>query len=124
MECKLYTAQKVVCIADDVDWFRIPGVIYPELDHVYEIRAVCKGKGVHTNKPFVGVKLVELVNPLVDLGNGRPEEPTFDYRAFRPVYTGKTDISIFQPLLNPAMPVVTAVNALDQGAAVKKVKSG
>lgn len=102
MKCTLYTGQKVVCIADPREWgvgedYLNAGVIFPEKDKVYEIRAVLACEcSVADDKKCIGVHLKEIVNE----GTGL-DEVRFDYRAFRPVLSTQTDISVFKKMETP-----------------------
>jgi hypothetical protein len=88
-----YIGQKVVCIGDD--WIPICAGL-PDL-----VNAPRKN-GIYTIRGFVqwehglGLLLAGIINPVNESGF----EPSFDHESFRPLLERKTDISVFQALLN------------------------
>jgi hypothetical protein len=94
--------QKIVSI---VNWEYGAGrderTAVPEKDAVYTIRGI---RAVETSarpaKPGeVGFLLVEILNPEVSTPAGIREQ-SFSSLGFRPVVEGKTDISVFQEILD------------------------
>lgn len=102
-DCNFHVGQKVVCVNDEPNFFRVPGIRYLDRDFplkngkVYTIIAI-------TEEPIDGSKRVLLAEiPLrseIDKG--------FCRQRFRPVVERKTDISIFQAMLTGKKVEVTA----------------
>ena len=89
--------QKVVCIDDD--WGPAPEVQHwPKKGDVYTVRSIAVGR---SNKIFI--RLHEVVNPKTD----EHHEAEFWAECFRPAVERKTDISVFQRLLQPKTEEVT-----------------
>jgi hypothetical protein len=68
---------KVVCVRDDFQ-NRVVNVKRPKKGQIYTIRDVSEYNG------YVGVRLVEIVNPICHYRNGW-SECCFDHKAFRPI---------------------------------------
>lgn len=69
----------------------------PRKDAVYTIREVA----VHQDDGHVGLRFVELKNPVLQFSDGLTEA-AFDHRAFRPLEERDEDIAIFRKLIEPA----------------------
>lgn len=76
------------------------GAIYPNVGEVYTVRAIMPLDG------GLVLYLVEIDNSHVALDC----EPGFESEFFRPAVERKTDISIFQAMLNPSPVTVDALN--------------
>lgn len=104
MEYPFVVGQKVVCVNDeDKDktyskYFTYYNIAMPTKGEIYTIREVFS-----TSIGNVGVRLVEIVNPVTPFKNGTGEvhmEMGYMASRFRPVVEKKTDISIFKEMLN------------------------
>lgn len=93
-----YVGQKVVCIVDATAWRHGRGEIKPQKGSIYTVRTIMPSfrfRGEAT------IMLVEIVNKPREYAEGFVE-CSFRAIRFRPVVERKTDISIFQKLLDPA----------------------
>ena len=102
MECPFVVGQKVVCV--DKCWKNksnsYPDEIFPTQNQIYTIRTIeLVEDGPHIN--VVVVRLIEIVNKTREYVGGRLE-PRFYHWHFKPLQETKTDISVFNKLLNPA----------------------
>lgn len=110
MECKFHVGQKVVLarMAKNAEGHRKfsesrgYAVTYPELGRIYTVREIF----LHETGA-VAMRLVEIVNPVVQYKNGE-KELCFDAANFRPIVERKTDISIFKAMLTPKTEQVPA----------------
>jgi len=88
--------QKVVCISDE--WrnpqYELP-VAMPMKHGVYTIRAMGLGTCGDNGEEQIGLLFQEFIYPIASCGF----EPSFSSRCFRPIVERKTDISIFQKML-------------------------
>lgn len=96
MSIEFCVGRKVVCISDD--WIAnhlatMMGDLMPIKDKVYTIRDIT------TDGDNVGLRLKEIRNPKRQYVSGF-EETAFTSKAFRPLLDKKTDISVFQKILN------------------------
>lgn len=101
-----HVGMKVVCVGCEGTpkpkgfwqaWQKHWGIIKPQRREAYTIRDMRMG-----SDGDLRVRLVEIVNPVIEYNDAPPQEPWFFGRAFRPVQTRKTDISVFQQLLAPS----------------------
>lgn len=89
--------QKVVCITAHPEW--VPWCKVPLVGSVYTVRGI---------DDTGGVLLEEIVNEFShsgwDMATGRsaPGEPSFWPDRFRPIIERKTDISVFEKILDDA----------------------
>ena len=89
--------QKVVCIKDE-DAFAPWN--WPKKGEIYTIRAI--GECTPAQTYWWGKNVVVWVNEVVNSPDASGQEPGFGQGRFRPLVERKTDISIFEKLLNPA----------------------
>jgi hypothetical protein len=100
MECTFYVGQKVVCIGSGFS-HEIFGLKCPVTFETYTIRDLGTGPiGTVDGPEVVNCRLKEIVNPVCSFADGAMEA-AFDVRAFIPATDQKTDISVFQNLLQP-----------------------
>lgn len=94
-----YVGQKVVCVDDRkrFDRFNDPREITPVKGTVYTVREI-----VPSNQFSFGVLLLEIVNEPIQYLEGYGEM-YFNPRRFRPAVSPKTDISIFEKILDRAV---------------------
>ena len=87
--------QRIVCIDDDWGLAPLCGQVqhWPKKGDVYTVRAII----VNGSNGKVFIRLREIVNPETD----KHHEAEFWAECFRPVVERKTDISVFQRLLQP-----------------------
>ena len=94
----LLVDQKVICIDDD--WGSAPEVQHwPKKGEVYTVRTVA----AQASNGKIFIRLHEVVNPRTD----EHHEAEFWAECFRPAVERKTDISVFQRLLQPKTEEVT-----------------
>ena len=109
MECNFVTGQKIVCIDDDLNKYRVPGVNYPanpslhglEKGRIYTVKDVF----VSPHTGWVNVSLEEInrtyfspvFERVVDYDVTRQG---FHYKRFAPLKERKTNISTFTEILN------------------------
>lgn len=95
-----FIGQKVVCINDD--WGPLSCLLLrtPRKDVVYQIRYIRKPVWTFANAADCYLLLEEIKN-LEWFGPGPDGEAAFTCDDFRPLIDRKTDISIFQQMLNP-----------------------
>jgi hypothetical protein len=86
-----HVGQKVACIALAASPY---GEAVPQVGSVYTIREVCDGQELGPC-----YRLIEIANPPMDYSDGH-RECDFTHRLFRPVIDRKTDIAIFQRILD------------------------
>lgn len=89
-----YVGMKVVCVKTGPWDSGMPGEVCPACGEVYTIRDIVPPDEVDSG---IGIRLVEIVNPEIE----HWVECSFLAGNFRPVQTRKTDISIFEAMLNP-----------------------
>jgi hypothetical protein len=94
-----HIGQKVVCVTDHGQWTGAGDGNWPSCKKgtVYTIRDIDARCIEHYG--VVGIRVEELVLPLVDTEIGL-FEPAFHPRRFRPVIERKTDISVFTRILD------------------------
>jgi hypothetical protein len=105
MECNFMVGQKVVCINDEENLFRVPGMNYlPGLHgltkgEIYTITSIYEDK---YTKSGIRVTLAEIqrVNKSHEKLFDKVGGAGFDHRRFAPLKEKKTDISIFNEILN------------------------
>ncbi len=91
--------QKVVCVVDQGEWntkLVATKITLPVKNGIYTIREIYQGV---TKTGECYVTLNEIVNPKVWHIFGK-EEHRFFSEAFRPIVENKTDISVFEKLLD------------------------
>ena len=95
--------QKVVCIGGDgtpkpigywKSWAREWGITLATRGNIYTIRCV-RVAADGTQR----VRLIEIVNPIIEFNNAPSQEMWFWASHFRPIVERKTDISIFTKML-------------------------
>lgn len=116
MICKFQVGQKVVCVGDFAEaaskpWSLLLDLKFPEVGGVYTIKELRPGVNSEEEES-VGVLLHEIDNPEVPtttLGavnieedRTKKQEPAFDSKAFEPLISAKTDISVFKSILTPS----------------------
>lgn len=100
-----YVGQKVVCVDDDVR--EADGLKRLFLDRIYTVRAVRSepgGKWIHHWK----YESETVFLALAEINDRKAGDTAYAASRFRPVVERKTDISIFQAMLNPSREQVQA----------------
>lgn len=102
MECKFVVGQKVVCINDDRNAFKIPGIKYLETGlhglkkgEIYTIKSIFENPATKN----INLELLELPRPPIP-GKDWKSTSGFMYKRFAPLNEKKTDISVFQSIVN------------------------
>jgi hypothetical protein len=99
MECKFVVGQKVVCINDKVDDFRLPNRTYlNSLDglkkgEIYTVREIL----IDPIHKFPSIKLSEIIRPII---SNEGFEVGYHFQRFAPLKEKTSDISIFTEILN------------------------
>lgn len=96
MDWDPFVGRKVVCTSDG--WAAHNGESVPKKGEVYTIRTANPGVDIPDR---IFIRLAEIVNESKGYTNGF-YECAFDVRGFRPLTQRKTDISVFQKMLEPA----------------------
>jgi len=100
MKCTFYVGQRVFCIGHGFSHEEY-GLECPKLFEIYTIRDLGVGRlGANDGPEVVNCRLKEIVNPICSFMDG-DKEVAFDVRAFVPATDQRTDISVFQKLLQP-----------------------